>query len=113
MMQFQCQNSNGTLIQHKFLGCLLPENYVLPTTIHPLLAMWQQQHHGASFKDGILLAVGPQKNILQSNCPKKYRQRFLLMKKFCKTLLDNSSGESGNESITELGVVYKSKSANW
>ncbi len=53
--------------------CLLPEDYILPSTIHPL-AMWKQWHHGASFKDGI--AVGPLKNIEISNYPKKFQRRF-------------------------------------
>ncbi len=56
--------------QNPALGCDNVVPYVLPTIIHPL-AMWQQWHHGASFKDGIV--VGPLKNIPQSNCPEKYR----------------------------------------
>ena len=88
---------------------LLPENYVLPTTIHPL-AMWRQWHHGASFKDGI--AVGPLKRIEASNCPKKFRRRFELLKKFNKQL-DKTSGVSGNESIAELGKIYQANETKW
>ena len=86
---------------------LLPENYVLPTKIHPL-AMWQQWHHGASFKDGI--AVGPLKEIESSNCPKKFQRSFCLMRKFCKAL-DSTSGVSGSESVAELGVAFKDNGA--
>ena len=88
---------------------LLPEHYILPTKIHPL-AMWQQWHHGASFKDGI--AVGPLKMIQPLNCPKKFRRRFLLMRKFCKAL-DDTSGISGSHSIAELGVAFKDNGSKW
>ena len=47
---------------------LLLEDYILPTTINPL-AVWQQWHHGVTFKDGI--AVGPLKNIEPVNSPNK------------------------------------------
>ena len=45
---------------------LLPEDYTLATTIHPL-AIWQQWHTGVTFNDDI--AVGPLKNIPPVNCP--------------------------------------------
>ena len=88
---------------------LLPEDYILPTTIHPL-AMWKQWHHGASFQDGI--AVGPLKNIETTNCPKKFERRFELMKKFFKEL-DKTSGVSGNETIAELGKIFDANKTKW
>ena len=87
----------------------LPEDYVLPTQIHPL-AIWQQWHHGTSFKDGI--AVGALKFIPLQDCPKKYQRRFSSMRKFCKEL-DKTSGVRGNESIAELGVAFKNNREKW
>ena len=103
------------LVEHQKTKQLINTNfseiktYVLPTTIHPL-AMWRQWHHGASFKDGI--AVGPLKRIEASNCPKKFRRRFELLKKFNKQL-DKTSGVSGNESIAELGKIYQANETKW
>ena len=88
---------------------LLPENYILPTIIHPL-AIWQQWHYGVSFKDGIV--VGPLKMIGPKDCPKTSQQRFKLMRKFCKAL-DESSDVSGRESIAELGVIFNENAPKW
>lgn len=85
---------------------LLPENYVLPTKIHPT-AIWNQWHHGASFENSI--SVGPLKHIEPKHCPEKFRRRFCLMRKFCKAL-DGASGVIGGESIAELGVAFADNS---
>ncbi len=55
---------------------LLPEDYTLATTIHPL-AIWQQWHTGVTFNDDI--AVGPLKNIPPVNCPQSQKGKFQLM----------------------------------
>ena len=71
--------------------------------LHKKWDVWQQWHHGATFKDGI--AVGPLKNIEPVNSPNRYNRKFKLMRKFCKAL-DESAEVTGNESIAEIGVKF-------
>lgn len=103
MPHFQWASDNAPIPR------LLPENYILPTKIHPF-AMWKQWHHGASFKDGI--TVGPLKNIPNLNCPEKYKRRFALMKKFYLEF-DRTAGVNGNESIAELRKLCDKNHAKW